>query len=347
MHKLRVICYTISIMKNLNCQQKIALFSSAAGVGVMESEGPLGRYFDFASTDDLFGAKTWESAESEMVSSVLDCVLKKAALSSEKLDFVLGGDLLNQCTASSFGSMPHNAPFLGLYGACSTFAEGLLLGASLIESRFCNLGAVLASSHFSSAERQYRFPLEYGCQRPPTSQRTVTGCGAALLKRTDSLASTDQLLISGGRIGVIIDSKIKDANHMGAVMAPAAADTLSLYLKESGESVSDFDMILTGDLGTIGAELFCELCMEKGIKLGKQYLDCGTTVFSPSQDVHAGASGCACSAVYLCGYLKKVWNQIPVQRLLLIGTGALLSPLTVQQKLSIPGIAHLVKMERG
>lgn len=313
----------------------------------MESEGPLGTYFDFSSADDLFGVETWENAETELVRQTLDCALKKAQITSSQLDFVLGGDLLNQCTATSYGCMPHNVPYLGLYGACSTFAEGLLVGASMMESARFETGGVVVSSHFSSAERQYRFPLEYGCQRPPTSQRTVTGCGAALLHAKKTQKCKDAICITGGRIGLIVDSKVKDANHMGAAMAPAAADTLCAFLHESKTAARDYDLILTGDLGKIGAELFTELCAQKGFFFSDNYVDCGTQIFSEQQDVHAGASGCACSAIYICGYLSKIWRNAPLFRVLLLGTGALLSPLTVQQKHSIPGIAHLIVLERG
>ncbi len=332
-------------MKNLNFQQKTLLFGASSVVGIMEHEGPLGEYYDCFSETDLFGAKTWEQAETQMVRKTLEIGMHKCGFGAEKLDFLLGGDLLNQCTASSHGCAAFSVPFLGLYGACSTFAEGLLLGAQLLQNDALNLGGVFASSHFSTAERQYRFPLEYGCQRTPTSQRTVTGCGAAFLRKTKEDGS-HLPRITKGRIGTIVDGGIKDANHMGAAMAPAAADTLVSFLKETGESPCDYDLILTGDLGQVGAKLFAELCAQRGVLLGAEFRDCGTAIFSEEQDVHAGASGCGCSAVYVCGYLEKIWKERGFRRILLLGTGALLSPLTVQQGLTIPAVAHLVCLEK-
>lgn len=309
----------------------------------MEGEGCLATLFDHVSDDDLFGAKTWEIAESEMVKVTLRNLFKKSK--DPKPGFLLGGDLLNQCTASSFGALPFQIPYLGLYGACSTFAEGLLIGAAMLESKTVPCGAVFASSHFSSAERQYRYPLEYGCQRTPTSQRTVTGCGAVLLQ-ANSKARSPACLIKGGRIGKIVDGGVTDANNMGAVMAPAAADTLVSFLEEHGENAQNYDLILTGDLGSIGAELFRELCAQKGVFLGEEYIDCGTQIFSQEQDTHAGASGCGCSAIYFAAKLFKQWQSGMYSRVLFLGTGALLSPLTVQQKLTIPGICHLVALEK-
>lgn len=307
----------------------------------MEGEGAIGAFLDFVSPNDTFGEKTWENAERKMVEDTLTSLLEKSAVSADELDFITGGDLLNQCTATSFGCAGFHAPFLGLYGACSTFVEGLLLSSILLEANTARLGAVLASSHFSSAERQYRFPLEYGCQRTPTSQRTVTGCGAALLRRARK-KDENCLAVVGARIGKIVNNGVKDANHMGAAMAPAAADTLVSFLKDSSTTPADYDWILTGDLGAIGATLFCELCAKENVDLSGKYLDCGTQMFSPEQDVHAGASGCACAAVFTCGRLFKTWKTLRKNRILLLGTGALLSPMTLQQKQPILGIAHLV-----
>lgn len=331
-------------MKNLIFQQKPQLFSAAAVVGTMESEGRLGEYFDLSCTDDLFGAESWERAESEMVRLAVDCALKKQNRKADSLDLIVGGDLMNQCTATSFGCLGFSVPYLGLYGACSTFAEGLLLSSALLENGALQCACAVASSHFSSAERQYRYPLEYGCQRTPTSQRTVTGCGAAILQRSP----TDEVVkirVNGGRIGTMVDSGVCDANHMGAAMAPAAADTLINYLFDNHESISDYDLVLTGDLGSLGAKLFTQLCAQANLDLSGRYLDCGTQIFDEDQDCHAGASGCGCSAVYLCGYLWNTRKESRYKRVLLLGTGALLSPLTVQQKQSIPGIAHLVCLE--
>lgn len=331
-------------MKNVYFQQKIQIFTTAAVGGITEAEGKIGGCLDYVGNDDLFGAETWEIAESRMVKKCAEIAFAKSKTAASGVDFLLGGDLLNQCTASSFGVLPFQIPYLGLYGACSTFAEGLFIAASLLQLPDLASGGVIASSHFSTAERQYRFPLEYGAQRTPTAQRTVTGCGCALLQKRDQ--DTSMPLITAGRIGIICDAGVKDANNMGAAMAPAAADTLCSFLKEAGEDACDYDMILTGDLGNVGAMLFRELCAQSGILLGAEYFDCGNEIYHTQQDVHAGASGCGCSAIYLCAALEKMWKTKPLHRVLFIGTGALLSPVTVQQKLSIPAIAHLIRIEK-
>ncbi len=331
-------------MKTIYFQQPIEIFSAAAAVGSLENEGLIGPFADTHSPDDQFGANTWEMAETEMVRQTIDLALKKANLSPSAIDVILAGDLLNQCTATAYGALPFHRPYIGLYGACSTFAEGLYLGSLALESGHYKAACVTASSHFSSAERQYRFPLEYGCQRTPTAQRTVTGAGAALLGLCEK--KDPAMRVCAALPGRMIDSGVTDANNMGAAMAPAAADTLLTYFWESNTSPDDYDLILTGDLGAIGADLLRELCADKGVTLGNEYKDCGLEIFDPSQDVHAGASGCGCSAVYVCGYLKKIWNDSPLSDVLLIGTGALLSPLTVQQNHTIPGIAHLIRFSK-
>ena len=309
----------------------------------MEGEGKLGEYYDIVSTDDLFGAKTWENAEIEMIKLSINHALKCYLPSSKLPGFLFGGDLMNQCTAAAYACLPFEVPYFGLYGACSTFAEGLILAACVLQGSADKSAAVIASSHYSTAERQYRFPLEYGCQRTPTSQRTVTGCGCALLRVQPQIRKS--IYITKARVGKMVDSGVKDANHMGAAMAPAAAKTLIEYLRSSNESPDDYDLILTGDLGEIGAELFSEMCKKEGLNLNSNHIDCGTQIFTYDQDPHAGASGCGCSAIYVCGYLQKIWRVKKLNRVLLIGTGALLSPLTIQQKNSIPGIAHLVCLE--
>ena len=315
----------------------------ASVAGKKESEGPLGSTFDITSQDAYFGQKTWEQAEKQMQKMAIDKLIEKSGKKAEQIGLVYSGDLLNQCIGSSFSLRNTGFPHLGLYGACSTMAESLLSASMAVGGGFSDNVIALTSSHFASSERQYRFPLGYGGQRTPTAQWTVTGSGAAMLcskcigPRIDSCT-----------IGTVTDLGIKDANNMGAAMAPAALATIKAHMEDMGRTPQDFDLIVTGDLGQLGKELLLELGQKSGLNLGGKIADCGTIVFDNTrQDVHSGGSGCGCSAITLCGYLLNKLNDGRLKRILFCGTGALLSPTSTQQGLPVPGVCHAVSIEGG
>ena len=319
-----------------------SILSSGSVVGRKEGEGPLGDRFDHVGQDTKFGRETWEQAETAMQQMALEHASKKADIPFSKMDLILGGDLLNQCIGTSFSIRDTGVPFLGLYGACSTMAEGLCLAAMAVEGGFANIAAAVTSSHFASAERQYRLPLEYGGQRTPTAQWTVTGAGALLLGKNDRPP-----FVRGCTIGRIVDLNIKDANNMGAAMAPAFADTVAAHFQDTGLSPSDYDLIVSGDLGAVGKDLALELLRREGLDLGAVMDDCGLMIYSrQDQDVHAGGSGCGCSAVVLSGYLLELLKAGALRNILFCATGALLSPLTTQQGETIPAISHLVHLRK-
>ena len=315
----------------------------ASVAGKKESEGPLGHCFDLTSSDPYWGQKTWEQGEKQMQKLALGKLLEKAELSQRDLDLVFSGDLLNQCIGSSFTLRGTGIPHLGLYGACSTMAEGLLLAAMAVGGGFRQRVVAMTSSHFASSERQYRFPLGYGGQRPPTSQWTVTGSGAVLVRSQGKGPS-----IHSCTIGSITDLGVKDANNMGAAMAPAAYATIRAHFDDLSTGPEDYDRIVTGDLGQLGKELLLELARRDGVSLGGKLIDCGALVFDASkQDVHAGGSGCGCSAIVLCGQLLEQLRRGKLKKILFCGTGALLSPTSTQQGLPIPGVCHGVCITGG
>lgn len=317
--------------------------SWASIAGKKESEGPLANTYDKTSADTLFGQKTWEQAEKKMQELSLKTLLEKAGLHTWEIDLVFSGDLLNQCIGSSFSLRNMNIPHLGLYGACSTMAESLLLAAMTVDGGFADRVVALTSSHFASSERQYRFPLGYGGQRTPTAQWTVTGSGSALVC---SEGKGPRILCA--TVGSVRDLGIKDAANMGAAMAPAAYDTIKTHLDDMKLAPDDYDMIVTGDLGQLGKELLLELAKRDGLQLGGKLADCGTMVFdNTTQDVHAGGSGCGCSAITLCGHLLGDLSCGKLKKILFCGTGALLSPTSTQQGLPIPGVCHAVAIEGG
>ena len=312
-------------------------------VGKKESEGPLSSYFDAVIPDAYFGQKTWEQGEQKLQQHALAKIYEKTGLSQADIGLVYSGDLLNQCIGSSFVLKNQNIPYLGLYGACSTMAESLLLAAMTVAGGYSNHVIAMTSSHFASSERQYRFPLDYGGQRPPSSQWTVTGAGAALIASNGKGPR-----ITGCTMGTVVDLGITDANNMGAAMAPAAKATIQAHFQDFHVSADDYDMIVTGDLGQLGKELLISLCMQDHISIGGKITDCGTLIFDATeQDVHCGGSGCGCSAVTLCGYLLDRIRKHELKKILFCGTGALLSPTSVQQGLSIPGICHAVVIEEA
>lgn len=329
--------------QTLTFKRKIAVRSWASMVGPKEGKGPLKDYFDVILQDDLLGKPSWEQAESEMVRRTVLTCLQKGGVPSDTVDVMLAGDLLNQLTSSGFAARELGLPFFGLYGACSTFVESLVLGGVLIDGGYRENAVCAASSHFCTAERQFRFPLELGTQRPPAAQWTTTAAGAMLLDRRDEQAAA---YLTHATIGRVIDYQVKDANHMGAAMAPAVADTVSTHFQDAQRDFGDYDLIATGDLGYIGRNLLKELLVQRGIKVNDEKLiDCGATIFSKEQDPHAGGSGCGCVASVTCGYLMSLIEQKAVRRLLLVGSGALLSTTSQQQGESIPGVAYAACFE--
>jgi len=315
----------------------------ASVAGKKESEGPLGHTFDVTSQDTLFGQRTWEQAEKRMQQMALETLANKAQMSMSSFDLVFSGDLLNQCIGSSFTLRNKNIPHLGLYGACSTMAESLLAASMAVGGGFADKVVAMTSSHFASSERQYRFPLGYGGQRTPTAQWTVTGSGAALV-----CSEGKGPRIQSCTVGTVTDRGIKDANNMGAAMAPAAYATIRAHFEDLKAGPEDFDLIVTGDLGQLGKELLLELARRDGVSLGGKLTDCGTMVFdNTAQDVHSGGSGCGCSAITLCGELLEKLNRGKLKKILFCGTGALLSPTSTQQGLPIPGVCHAVCITGG
>ena len=311
--------------------------------GKKEAAGPLGQWFDVQLEDDLLGQKSWELAESEMVRRCAQDALDAAGLSPGGVDALLGGDLNNQIIATSFAARKLGAPFLGLYGACSTFVEAMVLGASLISAGNLESALCCASSHFCTAERQFRFPLELGTQRPPQASWTATACGCALLR-----AAGAGIRVTSGTLGRVIDLNISDANHMGAAMAPAVFDTLTAHLDDTRQTAQDFDLIVTGDLGWIGRELLMRLFQKAGCAIpGEKLVDCGASLYYQEQDTHAGGSGCGCVASVSCAWIMKRMERGELRRVLLSGSGAMLSPTSSQQGQSIPGISYAVCLERA
>jgi len=321
----------------------VSIISTASVVGPKEGEGPLSKYFDIIIKDILAGQESWEKAESEMVNKSLDLAVRKSGVSISNIDYILAGDLLNQSIGSTFGIRDLGRPHLGIFGACSTMGLGLSIGSMLIDGGFATNVLVGASSHFCAAEKQFRFPLELGTQRPPTSTWTVTGNGSAVLSKNGKGP-----FITSTTNGKIVDMGIKDANNMGAAMAPAAVDTLCSHFKDFNINPDYYDLILTGDLGYIGHELVVNLMEKEGFDLSKNYQDCGVLIFDKeTQDTHSGGSGCACSAVTFAGYIYNKMEKGELNKVLFVPTGALLSTTSIQQGESIPGIAHAVSIESG
>ncbi len=317
--------------------------SFGAVVGKKEGEGPLGNFFDIIHDDTTLGEETWEKAESQLQKDAVATALSKAKLSPKEIEVLFAGDLLNQCIGSSYGLRELGIPFYGLYGACSTMAESLSLAGLFADTNLVENALAVTSSHFCSAERQFRFPLEYGGQRTPTAQWTVTGSGAVVV--SSGSAKSKAPYINGICIGKIEDLGIKDINNMGAAMAPAGCSTIKRYLNDTNTKPSDYDLIVTGDLGVLGSTLLQDLLSKEGIDISKNHNDCGKMIFDlDKQDVHSGGSGCGCSASVLCGYLLKLIEQEKINNMLFVATGALMSPTSIQQGESIPAIAHLVHL---
>lgn len=311
-------------------------------VGPKEGEGPLNKYFDKILEDSKFGEETWEKAESKFVKTAVENAIKKSGLSIGDIDYIFSGDLLNQCASSSFAIRDFELPFFGLYGACSTMAESLSLASMIVDGEFAKNVVAVTSSHFCSAERQFRFPLEYGGSRPASAQWTVTGSGAVVLSNEGNGPKIKRITT-----GKIVDLGVKDANNMGCAMAPAAADTLITFLEDTGEDINNYDLIVTGDLGLLGLEMLKDILLKNNYN-PKNLNDCGILIYNTKeQDVHCGGSGCGCSASVLTSYLIPEIINKKFKKILFMATGALMSTTTTQQGESIPGIAHLIEISGG
>ena len=327
--------------QTIKFQNPITILETASIVGPKESQGPMAKYFDHCLDDEFWGEKTWEKAESKIIKETVNTVISKSNIPATDIDFCFAGDLLNQCISSSFGLRELNIPFFGVFGACSTFAESMCLGSVFVSSGSAKNVLCATSSHFCSAEKQFRFPLELGNQRPPSSQWTVTGSGAAILS-----ADGNGPYITHITPGKIVDMGITDANNMGAAMAPAFVDTLITHFKDTGRSPNYYDAIISGDLGHIGKDIAIDLALSKGYNIKNNYNDCGVLMFDKqSQDTHSGGSGCACLGTIFSGYFFKQLQSKKIKKLLMIATGALMNSTTSQQGEIIPGIAHAVAIE--
>lgn len=312
----------------------------ASVCGKKESEGPLGKHFDHIFEDTMLGESSWEKAESRLQTEAVNRALDKADLAPSDVDYIFAGDLLNQCISSTFGLRNFNIPFIGQYGACSTMAQTLAMASIFVEAGMASHCIAVTSSHFCAAEKQFRFPLEYGGQRTPTAQWTVTGSGSMVVGKNPGGAYVSEITI-----GHILDLGVHDEANMGAAMAPAAADTLINFFNDTGTKPDDYDLILTGDLGEIGSKLMRQLLEREGVNITDNHSDCGLLIFDrKAQDVHAGGSGCGCSASVLCSIIMKKLADGRLKDVLFMATGALMSPTSTQQGASIPSIAHLIRI---
>ena len=321
-------------------KNKPKIISTSTIAGPKESSGPIGKFIEKRLKDDRFEEETYEKAECKMLSYVIDKVISNAKIKREDVGAILAGDLLNQIISSSYACRDFDTPYIGVYNACSTMSEAIALGSVLVDGGYLNNVICATGSHFSSAERQYRYPLELGSTRPPTSQWTVTGAGSCLIS-----SKGEGITINMATFGKVVDFGIKDANNMGAAMAPAAVDTVITHFKENNLSPNDYDLILTGDLGAHGSRIFKDLLWEKGFDTEKNHVDCGEIIYNIDEKEYQGGSGAGCSAVVLNSYIKKNMLKNKLKRVLFIATGALLSTTAVQQGESIPCIAHAVSLE--
>ncbi len=329
---------------SIKLEEGIYIVNSAGIVGPKEGQGPLGGLFDRVGTDDLFGANTWEEAESTLQKEAVYLALKKAKKKPEDMDFMFAGDLLGQSIASSFGIKSFEIPLFGLYGACSTCGESLTLGALAVAAGYAKDVLCVTSSHFASAEKEFRFPLEYGNQRPLSASWTVTGSGAFVLSADKNNGSRAK--ITGTTTGIITDYGLKDSMNMGACMAPAAASTITRHFKDFGTRPEDYDYIITGDLGSVGQTVLLDLLRERGYDIAKNHLDCGMLIYdSKTQDTHAGGSGCGCCAVTLSAYILRQLEDKSWKKVLFVPTGALLSKTSFNEGKTVPGIAHALVLE--
>ncbi len=331
--------------QTLKLQNSPKLLETSSAVGPKESSGPLGNYFDIRTSDVFFGEKTFEKAESKFIETAVNNLLSKTSLQKENIDYIFCGDLLNQCIATGYSVRELEIPFFGLYGACSTYVEGMILSSILIDSNMGSKIICAASSHFCSSERQYRMPLEHGNQRPPSAQYTVTGAGCALI--TNNEISKDCPHITYVTPGKIIDMGINDMTNMGGAMAPAAFDTIITHLEDTGRKPEYYDLIITGDLGNEGSEILLDLCKNYGVDISNNHMDCGKEIFDTvsDRDVNSGGSGCGCVASVFSGYFYQQMKEKKLNKVLLVATGALMSPVSINQGETIPSIAHAIAIE--
>lgn len=330
--------------QSIEIKTPVYIRSSASVVGSKEGEGPLAELFDMVGQDDMFGCGSWEEAESSLQKDAVYLALGKAKLKNEDIRYIFAGDLLGQSIASSFGLASYEMPLIGMYGACSTCGLTLSMGAMTVAGGFAGHVICVTSSHFASAEKEFRFPLGYGNQRPLSASWTVTGSGAFVLSSDEGEKARGR--ITGITTGKIMDYGLKDSMNMGACMAPAAASTIEQNLKDFGRRPSDYDKIITGDLGTVGQHVLIDLLNEKGIDISGQHMDCGIEIYdAKEQDTHAGGSGCGCSAVTLSAYILKKIEEGVWKRVLFVPTGALLSKTSFNEGQTVPGIAHGVVIE--
>lgn len=327
--------------QSLSFDKPVYIMSSACIVGPKEGEGPLKDYFDEVVEDATLGQDSWEEGESELMKQTIALAIRKAKIKTEDIRYLFAGDLLGQLIATTFGVMDFEIPLFGLYGACSTMGEGLSLGAMTIHAGYADRVVAAASSHFGSAEKQFRFPLEYGNQRPMSSTWTVTGSGAFVLSKDEG-----DVMITGITTGKVVDYGVKDSSNMGACMAPAAADVIYQHFKDFDCRPEDYDKIVTGDLGCVGQEILWKLLKDQGYDITNVHMDCGMEIYDdPEQDTHAGGSGCGCSAVTLAGKLMHDFRTGQLKKILFVPTGALLSTVSYNEGQSVPGIAHAVVIE--
>lgn len=325
----------------IKLQSPPKIISTYSVVGPKEGEGPLSSYFDEILTDDTCGKDSYEKAESQLIIKAINGAINKASLKREQINYLFSGDLLNQIISSGYAAREFSIPFFGLYGACSTMTESLSLASLIMDGDFADYVIASTSSHFSSAERQFRFPLEYGSQRCETAQWTVTGSGAMVLGKNGDYPEVRYVTT-----GMVKDYGIVDANNMGAAMAPAAVDTIYRHFKDTNRKPEDYDIIATGDLGSVGKAITEKLLLEYNYDIKNNYIDCGDEIFyKKEQNVAAGGSGCGCSAVVAAGYLYSKLMERQIKKVLLVSTGALMSPTSSYQGESIPGIAHAVSIE--
>lgn len=330
--------------QTIEFKNKPILKETGCAVGPKESAGPLAIYFDIRSEDAFFKEETFEKAESKFMKSAIDTLLSKAGLQYIDIDYILAGDLLNQCIASGYCIRDLNIPFLGLFGACSTFVEGMILASILVDGNYAKNCINVASSHFCSAERQFRMPLEHGNQKSPTAQCTVTGAGASLISNNSN--NSKSIIVTYATPGKIVDLGVKDMSNMGAAMAPAAADTILTHLKDLNRDPEYYDLIITGDLGIHGSNHLLELCLREGFDLTKVHKDCGKEIFDLTErDMNSGGSGCGCIASTFCGYFYSKLKEKNINKILLVATGALMSPISIGQGETIPCIAHAIVIE--
>ena len=332
---------------SVRLERPVYILNSASVVGTKEGQGPLGLLFDKVGQDDMFGCKTWEEAESTLQKEAVGLALEKAGLRPEDISYIFAGDLLGQSMATSFGISSYQIPLLGVYGACSTCGESLALGAMSIAGGFADKVACVTSSHFASAEKEFRFPLDYGSQRPLSATWTVTGSGAFVLTdEPEGGGRKARARISAMTVGKVVDYGLKDSMNMGACMAPAAASTLEQHFIDFAGQPEEYDKIITGDLGKVGQRVLIDLLRKKGIDISDQHMDCGLEIYdAASQDTHAGGSGCGCSAVTLSAYILKQLEEGNWKKVLFMPTGALLSKTSFNEGMSVPGIAHGIVIE--